>query len=206
MLLEKVRLYSGFAAIQSKISHKFENGLGPKVPKCLGKELHSWAQQFGISDISGMPLAFTTQDLLEQNPGAGFDPTRVAAFLDKKSSRSVTAQIALLSRLKSIFLMSDEERVLEKVELAVKQSKKLEDVWDKCPSWWEEYDDERIIRNNFLLLKRLAEQGFLNVLSGDASGFGPADAVSNVQDVYENLCFRSFPNATTDFIIDQRVL
>jgi hypothetical protein len=205
MLLEKVRVFSGFAAIHSKISHKFENGLGPKVPKWLGKELHSWAQQFGISDSSGMPLAFTTQDLLEQNPESGFDSTPVAAFLDKKSSRSVAAQIALLSRLKSIFLMFDEDIVLEKMEQAVKQSKKLEDVWEKCPSWWEEYDDETIIRNNFLLLKRLAEQGFLNVLS-DASGFGIVETVSDVADVFVEFSFRPFSNATTDSIDNQRVL
>jgi hypothetical protein len=183
MLLEKVRVYSGFTAIQSKNSHKVDNGLGPKVPKWLGKELSNWSQQFGISDSSGAPLTFTTQDFLVQNPGTGFDSTPVAAYLDKKASRNVAAQIALLSRLKSIFLMSDEERVLEKVEQAVKQSKKLEDVWDKCPVWWGTYDEETIIRNNFLLLKRLAEQGFLNVLSENI-GFGPSDVVSNVQDVF----------------------
>jgi hypothetical protein len=54
----------------------------------------------------------------------------------------------------------------------MKNSKKLEDVWEKRPLWW----DDSTIDHDLLMLKRLNEKGFFNVLS-DASGFGPTEEV-----------------------------
>ena len=179
MLLEKVRAYSGSAASsQSKNTHKLENGLGLKVPGWMGKELTKWAEHFDIVDTNGKPLAYVTKDLLDEKPE--FNEFTVSAFLDKKASRQIATQIALLSRLRAVFLKNDDTETLSKVAKAVKQSQKLEDVWEKKPTWWDDYTEDAAIQHNFLLLKRLAEQGFLNVLN-DASGFGPADTVRVVE-------------------------
>jgi hypothetical protein len=173
MLLEKVRRCAGTQMTSPKNAHKIDNGLGQKIPVWFGKELSKWAEQFDIVDASGKPLSFTTKELLQQNPD--FENTSVAALLDKKSCRQVTSQVALLSRLRSIFMTKKEDEVRENVVQSVKQSRKLEDVWDKRPSWWEDTVDviEDAYDHNYLLLERLADHGFLNVLSEDAKGFGP---------------------------------
>jgi hypothetical protein len=172
MLLEKVRRF-GFTntQTQAKHAHKFEHGLGPKVPGWFGKELITIAATFNVIDGTGKPMCYTTTDLLQQNPD--YANTRVAAYLDKKSSRQVISQIALLGRLRSIFSKNADHDLRDKVAKAVKNSKKLEDVWEKSPSWWDASTSD----HNLLLLQRLNEHGFFNVLS-DASGFGPADQVS----------------------------
>jgi hypothetical protein len=172
MLLEKVRRY-GFSSsqTQSKHAHKFENGLGPKVPNWLAKELSKLADTFDVLDGTGKPLSYTTTDLLQQNPN--YASTSVSAYLDKKSSRQVISQISLLGRLRAIFLKHPEDDLRTKVSQAMKNSKKLEDVWEKRPNWW----DDSTIDHNITMLERLNEHGFMNVLS-DPTGFGPAQQVS----------------------------
>jgi hypothetical protein len=59
---------------------------------------------------------------------------------------------------------------------AIKNSSKIDEAWEKRPVWWCESSDESKSGHNFLLLQRLAEHGFLNVLA-DASGFGSSDMV-----------------------------
>jgi hypothetical protein len=172
MLIEKVRKF-GFtgSTTQSKHAHKYENGLGPKVPNWVSKELSKLADEFDVSDGTGKPMCFTTTDLLKQNPDCS--RTTVAAYLDKKSSRQVVSQIALLSRLRSVCQRNADENLRSKLSKALKASKKVEDVWEKRPTWW----DDSSIQHSLLLLQRLNEHGFFNVLV-DPVGFGPADQVS----------------------------
>jgi hypothetical protein len=175
MLLEKVRRFGwvGFSSAQttsSKNAHKFENGIGAKVPAWFGKELSKLAENWNVVDDDGKPMCYTTTDLLQQNPD--YSNTRVAAYLDKKACRQAVCQIALLGRLRSIFLKNEEDDLRTKVVKAMKNSKKLEDVWEKRPLWW----DDSTIDHDLLMLKRLNEKGFFNVLS-DASGFGPTEEV-----------------------------
>jgi hypothetical protein len=49
-----------------------------------------------------------------------------------------------------------EHNLRDKVAKAVKNSKKLEDVWGKSPSWW----DASASNHNLLILQRLNEHGF----------------------------------------------
>ena len=168
MLLEKVRHF-GFSSVQTpKSAHKFENGLGNKIPVWFGKELTKIARNFDLINGKGKPMCYTTTDLLLQNPDCV--DARVSAYLDKKSSRQVISQIALLARLRSIFMKFTDDEIGSKVSVAVKQSKKMEDVWEKCPGWWDS-------NHNLLILQRLNQHGFFNVLS-DARGFGPTNEVS----------------------------
>lgn len=176
MLVEKVRQCAGQFSTTSKAGHKLENGLGIKVPIWFGKELDKWAQEFDLVDASGLTLAISTKDILAQSPA--FDNTTCAAFLDKKSCRQICCQVALLARLRSLLLKNGEQQARSKVVHAVRSIVKLEDEWEKRPSWWVDEGDESPTGHNLLLLQRLSEHGFLNVLS-DASGFGSGEAVSD---------------------------
>ena len=175
--MEKVRQAAGsFSASQSKNSHKQENGLGSKVPIWFRKELSKWAKEFDISDASGKPLDFTTKELLTQNPE--FQNTAVASILDKRTCRYITCQIALVTRLRAILLQNNDEQASKKVAQAVKCLQKLQDEFEKRPTWWRDAsdDDESSPGHNLLLLQRLSQNGFLNILS-DPKGFGSAEEV-----------------------------
>ena len=77
-------------------------------------------------------------------------------------------------------LKNDELQAKSKVVQAVKSIVKLDDEWEKRPSWWVDEVDESPTGHNLLLLQRLSEHGFLNVLS-DASGFGSGEEVSSAE-------------------------
>jgi hypothetical protein len=176
MLMEKVRRCAGQFTITAKTGHKLENGLGIKVPIWFGKELGKWAQEFDLVDASGLTLAISTKDILAQSPA--FDNTTCAAFLDKKSCRQICCQVALLARLRSLLLKNGEQQARSKVVQAVKSIVKLDDEWEKRPSWWVDEGDESTTGHNLLLLQKLSEHGFLNILS-DASGFRSGEEVSD---------------------------
>lgn len=165
MLLEKVRNF-GFAktVTQTKHAHKFENGLGPKVPAWLAKELVKMAEAFDCLDSTGTPMSYSTVDLLPQNPA--YANACVAAYLDKKSCRQVISQIALLGRLRAVFSKNPKEEIDEKMVKAIQNSKRLEDVWEKRPSWWD------VSTHDLLILQRLHQHGFSNNVLSNTSGFG----------------------------------
>lgn len=161
MLLEKVRRFA-FSSLQTsqKSAHKFENYLGPKVLSWIGKEIAFMGTEYNVVDGNGKPLCYSTTDLLSSNPE--HSNTRVAAYLDKKSARHVISQISLLSRLRALFTKYDSGEFREKLADAIGRSRKLTDVWEKRPSWWEDEDGK--IDHSYLLLERLNDHGFANIL------------------------------------------
>lgn len=176
MLLEKVRRFA-FSNIQTcqKSAHKYENFIGPKVLSWVGKELACLGVDFNVVDDSGKPLCYSTTDLLSSNPEHA--NTRVAAYLDKKSSRQVIAQISLLSRLRSLFAKYDEGAFREKLIDAIGRSRKMADVWEKRPTWWE--DENGKSDHSYFLLEKLNNHGFANVLNAKLRS-GLPDEVSTL--------------------------
>ena len=172
MLLEKIRRF-GFASFQTpnKNAHKCENGLGVKVPHWYAKEIAKLAKTEEVLDDAGSLMAYSTADLISQDPE--FANTGVAAYLDKRSARQVSCQIALLTRLRSIYSTNAEKDFRTKISKATRNSKKVEDVWEKRPQWW----DDTTINHNHLLLTRLHDHGFFNVLS-DVSGLRSSSSSS----------------------------
>lgn len=166
MLLEKLRKY-GFSNyfFPAKYLNKVENGLGTKVPSWFGKELSRLASEFDVADSLGGAMSFTTADILDQNTDDGATAT-VGGYIDKKSSRQVVSQIALLVKLRQICVKNSDDEFKEKVALAVQSSRKHEDVWDKRPSWWDDSSD-----HNVVLLQKLNEFGYSN-MNANAAGFG----------------------------------
>ncbi|CAJ1968173.1 unnamed protein product [Cylindrotheca closterium] len=172
MLLEKVRKY-GFVNYNypAKFSNKVENGLGNKVQTWFGKELAKLAVAWEVADDLGGTRPLTTQDMFEQNSEDAKNAT-VASYFDKRMSRQIVSQIAMLAKIRSLWSSSKEEDLREKVSNAAKLSRKHEDVWEKKPEWWDDSSD-----HNFLILDRLFKHGFSN-FGNDTSGFGPDDAES----------------------------
>jgi hypothetical protein len=172
MLLEKVRKFA-FSNIQTsqKVAHKYENYLGPKILNWMAKEMASLGADFDVVDSAGKPLALSTTDLLGSNPDHA--NTRVAAYLDKKSSRQVVSQISLLSRLRCLSSKHDESKFRERLSEAIGRSRKLADVWEKRPTWWE--DEDRNLSHSYLLLEKLNEKGFAGILTAEADFGRPND-------------------------------
>lgn len=163
--MEKVRKFA-FSNIQTsqKVAHKYENYLGPKVLNWMSKELAGLGGDFNVVDGAGKPLAYSTTDLISSIPEHA--NTRVAAYLDKKASRQVVSQISLLCRLRSLFAKKDEAKFRETLSEAIGRSRKLADVWEKRPEWWE--DEDGNVDHSFLLLEALNKNGFANVLTAKA--------------------------------------
>jgi len=169
-LVEKVRKHGFFNyAYLAKFSNKIENHLGNKVQSWFAKELAKLAMAYDVSDAHGGTLALTTHDMFEHNTEDAKDAT-VASYLDKRSSRQIISQTAMLAKVRSTWTTCNEEVLKEKVAKAVKGSRKREDEWEKQPEWWD-----NTTNHNFLMLDRLFKNGFSN-FGKDTSGFGPADA------------------------------
>jgi len=172
MLLEKLRKWGGTVTSTPKNAYKVEGGLGPRVSQWFGKELARSAAQMDILDNTGAPLSFTTKELIESHPE--FQRFAVASLFDKKCCRAVISQIAMPTRARSLFLKYDELQMQSKVTLAVMRSRKVGDVWDRKPDWWDGDSGEGVLstKNDFLLLQRLVQFGFFNIQM-QVDGFGP---------------------------------
>ena len=173
MLIEKVRAY-GSSKLISKGTNKYENYLGPKIPKWFGKELASLAANLDILDDENKPQSWTTADIadtIQNNPD--YNKTVVSAFFDKTSARQVTSQIAMLSKLRYILSQHNVKEFRVRLKRAMKQSKRTDDEWDKRPEWWDDSTDE----HSFLLLKKLNNYGFRKIMTSPKAldGFGAPD-------------------------------
>merc|ERR1712238_295380 len=158
MLMEKIRSYGSSTARpngKNSTSHKYDHFLGAKVSNWYKKELARIAAQYDILDDENKPE---------------YNKMVVSALVDKPSARQVTCQIALLSRLRSIFLKHTEKDFRVKLQRAMKNSKRADDEWDKKPEWWDDSTDEHA----FLLLKKLNEYGFSKFMTSEKArdGFG----------------------------------
>jgi len=180
MFVEKVRKFA-FPTVQTqtKTAHKYENGLGPKVVQWFGKELAQVAGKAGIVDGNGSPIGAATEDLLRSNPELAND-AKVGAYLDKKNARLVISQAALLSRLNILWAKMDASVRKDRLADAIARSRKLGDVWEKKPSWWQDTGDANV-RDSITLLEALKERGLVDVLAAEVN-FGEGDEIKAIKD------------------------
>ena len=168
--MEKIRAY-GTPKLGKQPGTKYENYLGHKVPRWFGKELARLAANYDILDDENKPQAWTTADISEhiQN-NTDYNKTVVSAFLDKKSAKEITSQIAMLSKLRSVLTQNTEPEFRAKLKRAMKHSKRADDEWEKRPEWW----DDSTIEHSFLLLKKLNHFGFRRIMMSPKAldGFG----------------------------------
>jgi hypothetical protein len=183
MMLERIRqVFPATVSGNTKHPHKLENGLGVRVPSWLAKELLRWAKHLEVTDESGKVLAFITKDLLDQNPDiADEDTATVAAILERKFVRSTMSQVAMMTRLRSLFLTSED--VAESMARAIKASKKQEDDWERRPSWWDDHDSKQQVLHSKMLLERLSLKGFMEFLSQKPTGFPGAENAKTMREL-----------------------
>ena len=167
MLLEKVRHFAFFhVQTQLKTAHKYENYLGPKIIAWIAKEIAAIGVELNVPSQNGRPTAASFTDVLSACPEQSKEE-KVAAYMTKPSCRQVIAQIALLSRLRSLFSMNDDATLRDFLLDAIKKCNRLGDVWENRPAWWAENqgDGDR----SFTLLQALNIRGFSGVLAVKAT-------------------------------------
>ena len=162
MLLAKV--YQSMSPVQiSATTKRSDNGLGAKVIQWVGKETSRWATTFDLLDGDGRPLAFTAIEFADELPED--ESVEIASVIDKKGCRWVMAQIAMMTRIRALFLNHNERSILAQASRAAKQLATTgADTWDKKPRDWTNYEDA-------VLLKRLVEYGMTDNLMRATTAF-----------------------------------
>ena len=162
MLIEKVRRHSSAGTAQ----RKQWSGLGMRVPLWLDRELSRWAMSLGVADPTGRPVPFSVADFAAEHPGCKEDPSVVAtAAFDPPLADDVVDQVALLTRLRSVFAKSKPTELRNKLEAAVKEVDSTGDGWQDRPKGWEHNEGGSLISREMLLCDRLLRSGFTGVTS-----------------------------------------
>jgi hypothetical protein len=161
MLIEKLRRHMS-AVIVSALTTRSDNGLGSKVLAWFRSELLKWATSLDILDDNKRPFAFTAVEFLDDLDESERTTIEVSSIFDKKSSRSVICQTAMLSRLRSIYSGSSTETFLEKVNAVNSTFVASRDFWPSQPKSWNAVSD-------VVLVKRLIENGFEKALLTDST-------------------------------------
>lgn len=167
MLLEKIRHFA-FSNVQTqlKTAHKYENYLGPKVISWIAKEISGIGAELNVPVQNGRPTAASFTDVLIACPEQAKEE-KVAAYLNKSSARQFMSQVAMLSRLRSLFSKNDDATLREYLVDAIKKSNRMGDVWENKPTWWA--DDDGEVDRSFTLLQALNNQGFSGLLAVKAT-------------------------------------
>ena len=164
MLLAKIREHMGTVHM-SALTVRSDNSLGPKVLNWLGKELTRWATSLDLLDNYGRPLAFTAVEFLNDLPESERSSIEVFAAFEKKGCRFVVAQIAMMSRLRSVFVSSEGRSLSEKIVKASRMVKSGGEKWDKEPAGWSPESD-------VVLLRRLVDSGLTDICLRGTCSFG----------------------------------
>ena len=144
MLLEALRKHMGPVDLQyageKKIRtlNKSENGLGTKVVHWMSKEMQRWAEPLEILDSTGN-VHFKTSITPAKDHSQSYD----AAIMTKRDCRTIFIQIAQQTRLRSIFIKNDINRLeTELIPKVLKQASFTCTEWEDRPSWWNSVRDE----------------------------------------------------------------
>ena len=164
MLLAKIREHMP-SVVTSTLAVRSDNSLGSKVMNWLGKELTRWATTLDLLDNYGKPLAFTAVEFLNDLPENERSSIEVSAVFDKKGCRLVAAQVAMMSRLHSVFMLYDGHSLSEKIVKAAKTAEAGGDKWDKEPAGWSSASD-------VVLLNRLVDSGMTDIFLRGTCSFG----------------------------------
>lgn len=161
MLIERLRRHSSAGTTQ----RKQWSGLGMRVPLWLDRELSRWAMSLGIADPTGRPVPFAATDFVAEHPGYKSDPSILAtAAFDPQLADDVVDQVALLTRLRSVFASSKDSHLHAKIVASVKKADATGDGWQDQPKGWESSEGNSVSRE-MLICDRLLREGFPGVSS-----------------------------------------
>lgn len=170
MLLEKIRKHVN-AMESSTLSVLSDSSVGAKVVMWLGKEISRWASSLDLLGDDGCPLAFTAVEFLDELPEAERRSIEISSLFDEKSSSHVIAQVALMTRLRSLNTAYDRIRFSAEAAKAAVVSDSTADRWDQQPLAWNPSCD-------LVLLRRLLVNGFTDNLLSDSLSHGGQSKVS----------------------------
>lgn len=172
MLMEKVRRHSSGGAVTGSTQQRkqWSSGLGVQVPAWLDGELSRWALTLDIADSAGRPVPFSSSDFVANHPGFRENPSIVAtAAFDPQLADDVVDQVALLTRLRSIFSRTKVHEIRSRFETAVKKADEDGEGWADQPKGWTARDsvDEGLTVREVVLCDRLLSCGFSGVLTSE---------------------------------------
>jgi hypothetical protein len=167
MLMEKLRRHGN--ASTSTSQRKQYSGLGMRVPLWLDRELSRWAMTLEIADPTGRPVPFSSAEFLAEHAEYKEAPAVVAtAAFDPQLADDVVDQVALLTRLRSVFVKTKGHEIQAKIEGAIKKAEAAGESWEDKPSGWDSRDKYSTIVREILLCDRLLSEGFSGVMSSSS--------------------------------------
>ena len=156
MLMEKLRRHCDTSG---SASQRKQSGLGMRIPLWLDRELCRWAMTLDVADPTGRPVPFSSTDFVTDHAEYKEDAAVVAtAAFDPPLADDVVEQVALLTRLRSVFVKTKGRELHSKLEVA---ARKVE-AWEEQPKGW---DAEPYGTRDLLLCDRLLSEGFSGVLA-----------------------------------------
>jgi hypothetical protein len=167
MLLEKLRRHG--SASTSTSQRKQYSGLGMRVPLWLDRELSRWAMTLDIADPAGRPVPFSSAEFVAEHAEYKGAPALVAtAAFDPQLADDVIDQVALITRLRSVFVKTKGHEIKAKIEGAIKKTEAAGESWKDQPRGWDSGDKDSTIVREILLCDRLLSEGFSGVMSSSS--------------------------------------
>jgi hypothetical protein len=151
MLLEKLRRHMT-AVIVSTLTARSDYCLGSKILIWFRKELLKWATSLDLLDDDGQPLAYTAVEFLDELPESERLTIEVSSMFDRKGSRFVFGQAAMITRIRSIYITADLINFLERLAKVSNNLTSSRELWDGQPPVWNPIYDATLV-------KRLLENG-----------------------------------------------
>lgn len=151
---------------------KHDEDVGVRVYKWLPNQvIQKWAKELELLDEHGRTLTLTAIDFLKDLTEAERNSIQTVAAFDAERSGQVVSQVALISRLKAFFEAhkDDPDSLQAHVEQAALN---VRENWADRPEWWSAENADF----DMLLLKRLANEGFVGLMQSKLS-YGLAEAV-----------------------------
>jgi hypothetical protein len=148
----------------------------------LRDDLRRWGKSLDVSDETGDPFALTAVDFQDDVAEEERSAIEVSSVLNVDGCWGVLEQVALMSRLRSIFLSCErgaKQRILEGAVDAINggggggsgisssSSSSSKTKWASQPEWWaarEGHGGRATLHHDQLLLERLMHSGFDGVL------------------------------------------
>jgi hypothetical protein len=146
------------------------------VLQWLETEILRWSRSLDLLDTCGHPLGFTAADFLEDLAEEERSVIEIASCVDTKGGQHILQQIALMSRIRNIFLTTDRSELSTRIPMASQSV--ASQKWELEPKWWkaDDYGQRQDAEHDTLLLERLVRNGFFTVTQ-DRNDYGRSEVV-----------------------------
>jgi hypothetical protein len=182
MMLSKIRELSEDLLALASVSSSSARRRGAAIVRWLKDDLRRWGKSLDLLDDSGDIFALTAVDFLDDVEDEERSAIEVSSVFDHEGCLKVMEQVALMSRLRSIFLSCDRVAKQRVLEGAVREVEGSSEPWEGRPDWWgsrKGEEGESTLHHDQLLLERLMHSGF-DVVLEDKKSYGVGGDVVRV--------------------------